>query len=106
MGDATQCARCQRRTVGEFCGSCVKVHAEVEELAARFIGPVITAEVMRNRDPEAQMARLRLALMDEQAGSGDAPSSEESDRRRALVQIAFDYAETFVEMRNERRRRA
>jgi hypothetical protein len=63
----------------------VKAHAEIEELAARFIGPVITAQVLATQS------------VGEVEGAGG---------RRALVQVAFDYAETFVEMRNERRRRA
>lgn len=82
MGDAIECATCKRRTVGEFCGECVKKHAEVEELAARFLGPIITAEVMSNAD------------------------AHQLQSRRELVQVAFDYAEVFVEMRNERRRRS
>lgn len=82
MGDAIECATCKRRTVGEFCSECVKKHAEVEDLAARFLGPVITAEILSNAD------------------------AQQLQSRRELVQVAFDYAEVFVAIRNERRRRS
>jgi len=78
--DVTKCAKCGLRTVGQFCGECVKKFAEVEQLAAQILPHLAAADAIWS------------GIKDKEAGT---------PRDHAVH--SFELAEAFVKERDARR---